>query len=349
MLRWLRGGGAAALGWAAGLTLAVFVFRVHVFAVLALTNAMLFAAGWRPKRWGLRPAVVAAGLLLLGLVSWLSEVFPRAPHFWSGPRHPVTALGVMLGMRLSPHADLFKTVVASVHVGGALAQVICLGLGLGILLFAAFGALVLVYAAGLFAAIKRGVLVEDFVPLLAVLAYFVMVAAFPDTPHEPYEFAHRPFVFPYVMLAVWCARDAALWLRKAGARWRAVPMAVAMVLLIVPLALEGRAQSSLLQWRALFSALPVPQGVQAAAAYVRLNAGPGEVVAIPAGPLDEAFLALSERPTLSPGTVFLQLQSGISATDAAARQSELAQALAGQRIPGVDWVVTGDQVRRVGG
>jgi hypothetical protein len=55
MLRWLRNGAASDLAWAAGLTLAVFEFRVHVFAVLAITNALLFVAAWRPAQKWQRP------------------------------------------------------------------------------------------------------------------------------------------------------------------------------------------------------------------------------------------------------------------------------------------------------
>ncbi len=357
MLRWLRGSGAVHLAWAAGLTIAVFEFRVHIFAVLALTNGILVAAGWRPARRWVKPVAILAGFAGLGIASGVTELVPRAPHFWSGPHHPVQTLLAMLGMRPSPYADAYWTLVAAVHenggVAGALWRGLAMGAGLVMLPFAAFGALVPVYAAGLFFAARRGARVEDVVPLAAILAYLAMVAGFADTPDEPYEFAHRPFVFVYALLAVWCARDAVVWVGKAG---RLAPMLAAAALLIVPVALQGRAQRSMLAWGAKYSVTDVPPGLQAAAGFLRGHARPGDVVAMPLGPLDDAFLALSERPAENPGTPFLVLQSGISTDDAAARRRVVARAMAGEAVPGVAWVVTGPggagggyAVRRVGG
>jgi hypothetical protein len=345
MLRWLRRGGLADLAWAAGLTLAVFLFRVHIFAVLALTNAMLFIAGWRPRDWRVKPLAVLAGLVAAAAASAVTELFPRAPHFWSGPHHPVAALKAMLAMQPSAFANVYGNLVASVHVEGPVAHHLWLGgavlAGLGILLFAAFGALVLVYGAGLIAAARRGARVEDFLPLLAVAAYFLIVAGFPDTPNEPYEFAHRPFVFPYTMLAVWCARDAALVLGRIAGPWRRfLPAGAALALLAVPLALEAKAQTSMLAWGSMYSATYVPQGLQAAAEFISLHAQPGDVVANAASPLDDVFLSLSERPALSPGTPFMVIQSGISADDAVTRRNDVTRALAGAAGPPVAWVVT---------
>jgi hypothetical protein len=344
MLRWLRNGAASDLAWAAGLTLAVFEFRVHVFAVLAITNALLFVAAWRPAQKWQRPAVVLLGLALATLTSIAVEFIPRAPHFWSGPHHPVATLVQMLGMPPSPHADLFKNLAATVPPAGfphSLWTAAILMAGLALLLIAAFGALIFVYAAGLIFAIRRGAAAEDFVPLTAIAAYLFIVAAFPDTPSEPFEFAHRPFVFPYTLLAIWCARDITLWLSPlfSGSYRRWIPLGLATLLLVVPLSLQATAQSSMLQWRALFSQFAVPPALQAGAAFIRAHSKAGAVIANQAGPLDEVFQALTERPALSPGTIFLQLQSGITAPDAANRRIALARALAGNPVPGVQWIV----------
>jgi hypothetical protein len=92
------------------------------------------------------------------------------------------------------------------------------------------------------------------------------------------------------------------------------------MLLLFPVILERTAQRSMLSWGDVWSRTLVPQGIRDAASFVRTHAAPGDIVAISVSPLDEVFLALSERPEFFPGTPFLLLQSGISPAVARARR-----------------------------
>jgi len=361
MSLWLRGRRASHLVWAVGLTAAVFEFRVHVFLVLALTNALMFLFAWRPARWWHRPALVLAGLAAaLGAMALL-ETLQRAPHFFSGGHHPVREMVEMLAMPPSPIQDFYGNLIAQVRPAGAALRVLWTGaavlIGLLLVSAAAFGLLLPCYLAGLVWQARRGRLTaEAFFPLASVAAYWLMIVLFPDTPAEPLEFAHRPFVLPYTMLAVWCGRYALAAL-QAGLRDNLagrVGLALSVLLLAVPLSLQGSAQRSGMTTAYLFCDWPVPRGLLTAAAYMRAHAAPGDVVAMPAGPLDDAFLGLSERAQLSPGSDFLTIQSGISDAQAALQAQELALALASDAAAsrlGVKWIVMpadGWAVRPVG-
>lgn len=353
LLRWLRVGRRTDLAWTIGLILGTFELRVHIFLVLTLTIAIMFLAVWRPARWWWRPLLVVLGAGAALLAMALLATVPRAPDFFSGVHDPIGTLEGMLKMPPSWSADFYGHVVNSEHFTNPVARVLWVGavgaLGFLQLLLAAFGALFPVYVGALAWLAWRGACrAEDFLPLAAVAAYFTMVAIFPNTPKEPFEFAHRPFVLPYTLLAIWCARYAMLavqaGLRAAPAR--RITLAVAVLLLAVPLSLQGTAQSSGIKWNDLFSRLRIPAATQQAAEYLRRHAAPGDVVATPAGALDDAFLALSERPTLSPGTNFMIIQAGISPADALRRQQDIAAIFAPGAAPdeaakfGARWVVS---------
>jgi hypothetical protein len=361
MIFWLRGRRVFHLAWAVGLTAAVFEFRVHVFIVLALTNALMFLFAWRPRRRWYRPALVLAGAAAALAAMALLETIQRAPHFFSGGHHPVREMAVMLAMAPSPMQDFYGHLIAQVRPAGAALRALWPGaavlIGLVLVSAAAFGLLLPFYLAGLVWQARRGVArAEAFFPLAAVAAYWLMILTFPDTPAEPLEFAHRPFVLPYTLLAAWCGVYGLAALR-AGFRdqtARRLGLALSVPLLVTPLSLQGSAQRSGMATAYLFCDWPVPRGVLTAAAYVRAHAAPDDVVAMPAGPLDDAFLGLSERAQLSPGSDFLTIQSGISDAQAALRAGELAQALtsddAASRL-GVTWTVAPAQgwaVHKVG-
>jgi hypothetical protein len=352
-LRWLRAGQRRDLAWAIGLVLGTFELRVHIFLVLSLTIAIMFLAVWRPARWWLRPVLVVLGAGAALLAMALLAAVPRAPDFFSGVHDPIGTLEGMLKMPPSWCADFYEHVVNSEHFTNPVARALWIGavgaLGFLQLSLAAFGALFPVYLGALGWLAWRGACrAEDFLPLAAVTAYFAMVAIFPDTPKEPFEFAHRPFVLPYTLLAIWCARYAMLAV-QAGLRpaaGRRTALGVSVLLLAVPLALQSTAQSSGIQWNFLFSQIRIPAATQQAAEFLRRHAAEGEVVATPENPLDDAFLALSERPTLSPGTNFMIIQSGISPADALRRQQDIAAIFAPGAAPdaaekfGARWVMS---------
>jgi hypothetical protein len=131
------------------------------------------------------------------------------------------------------------------------------------------------------------------------------------------EFAHRPFVLVYGLLAIWTAAFIAT---KLPARHHTtLALAAGFLLLATPLALQSTAQKSNLDAAALFYGPKIPPGLIATAAYLRAHAAQHAVIAAPASPLDEPLIALSERPEFFPGTLFLYLQSGLSPAGQAAR------------------------------
>jgi len=304
---WLRNKNPSHLAWMAALTFLTALFRVHIFAPLVLTNAVLFFAAWRPARRWAWPAGLAACLAAAIAAASAAELLPRAPHLFTGPHHPAAALLTMLGMTPSPSAKLFQHLAAA-YPGFALAT------GLTLLAAAAFGLLLPLYLITLF---RRRVTFEAFIPLAALTAYYTIVIIVPNNPLEPLEFAHRPFVFVYGLLAIWTAAFIAT---KLPARHHTtLALAASFLLLATPLALQSTAQKSNLDAAALFYGPKIPPGLIATAAYLRAHAARHAVIAAPASPLDEPLIALSERPEFFPGTLFLYLQSGLSPAGQAAR------------------------------
>jgi len=343
---WLRTRHREPLVWAAASSLAVFEIRVHIFVPLAMLQVAVALFAWRPSRTWHRLAAIAltAGAVLLAVV--LSEHVDRTSHLLSGAHRPIQALLLMHGMQPSPYSDLYAQIAGSLWWPAALA------LGLVMLIVAASGALFPLYLAGLAWRSKAGTLArEDWLPLVATGCYVSIVVAFPQMPLEPLEFAHRPFVFVYALLAIWCANFAASALAsRASVTWSLrASVVVAVVLLIVPLKLERLAQRSLLSWGENTSMILIPPGLQEVASFVRAHAARSDVVATTVGPLEEPFFALSERSAFIPGTEFMLIQSGIPTAVADARRRQLDAVLKAENpdaarraaaCAGIDWLVT---------
>lgn len=324
LIFWLRHKTTSHLIWMAALTFVTALFRVHIFAPLILTNALIFFAAWRPARRWLWPAGLAAGLALALALTLLAETLPRAPHLFTGPHHPLAELLMMLSMTPSPSATLFSSLAAT-H------KSLALPIGLALLAAAAFGLFLPLY---LITLLRRPATLEPFIPLAALGAYVLIILIVPNTPLEPLEFAHRPFLFVYALLAIWTAARAAEILPPHRLT---IPLTLAagFVLLITPLSLQSAAQKSgLAAVAAIYYGPEIPPGLIATAAYLRAHAARRAVIATPASPLDEPLIALSQRPEFSPGTLFLAIQSGISPADQAARAANQSTS------PAIGWRVT---------
>jgi hypothetical protein len=346
LILWLRGRESAALAWAALFTLATFEFRVQVFAPLALSNALIWLLAWRPARRWWRPALVLAGLLIVFGGMFGLQRIPRAPHFFTAPHDPVRLLLLMHGMLPNAYGLRYARLAATLSHGTGLSSffhlAMALAVGIVLLLGAAFGVLLPLYIAALVSRRRGGQRsIEDLIPLAGLLAYLTILVSFPSDPEEKLEFAHRPYVLVYALLAIWCARFAADFVPPAAWRQPAAT-ALAFGLLITPLSLQAKAQLSGLAWGGADCNFAVPPGLIASALYVHAHAAAQAAVAIPASPLDNVFVALSEHPIFYPGDDFLAVQSGLPQADLAARQSKLSRILASRNkvIPGIDWVVT---------
>ncbi len=339
----LRQRRTAWLLWAGFSALAVAMFRVHIFAPLSATLALSFLFAWRPARAWQKPAAIAACLVLCLLCLAAAEHIDRAPHFFSGAYHPRQTLLDLTRAEPSRFAGLFGWLCARLWRLPAIAA------GITLVMAGAFGLLLPLYLAGLALRARAKQLVpEDWLPLFAAVAYCGCMLLIPATPKEPMEFAHRPFVLVYAVLAIWCAKFAV-----AAAQPRVWPawshrlaIATPVLLLAVPLALQSTAQSSALSWGTKATTLPLPRGLIEAAAFLRAHAAPGAAVAYTISPLDDSLVALSERPAFYPGTDFLIIQSGLSDAAAAQRKADLEKLLAAgpdaQQIGsalGVAWIV----------
>jgi hypothetical protein len=345
MVLWLREHRLAWLLWAAFATAAVAMFRVHIFVPLSATLAMSFLFAWRPGQAWQKQAAIAACALLGLLCLTAAEHIDRAPHFFSGEYHPLRNLLALTSQEPSPYAGLFA------WLAPRLWRLPAVAVGTMLVMAGAFGLLLPLYLAGLaWRARAKNLAPEDWLPLLAALAYCACMLLIPASQKEPMEFAHRPFVLVYVALAAWCAKFAvsAAQLRP-WPRWTQIlAVAAPALLLAVPLALQGSAQSSALRWAGKFSALPMPRGLLEAAGFLRAHAAQGAPIAYTVGPLDDALVALSERPAFYPGTNFLIIQSGLDDAEAARRHNDLARLLTAtgtdtQRIAetlGLAWIVT---------
>jgi hypothetical protein len=310
---WHRNKSPSHLIWMAALTLATALFRVHIFAPLALTNAIMVFAAWRPQRRWAWPACLAASLAAAAAAAAAAETLPRAPHLFTFPHHPVADLLTMLGMTPSPSANLFQN-LATADPNIALAT------GLALLAAAAFGLFLPLYLITLFRRPVTTESLESFIPLVALAAYLAIVIIVPNNPLEPLEFAHRPFVFVYALLAIWSAAFIATKFLPAHPLTTPLTLAAGFILLATPLALQSTAQKSNLTVAKLFYGPTIPPGLIATAAYLRAHTAQNSVIAAPQSPLDEPLIALTQRPEFFPGTLFLYLQSGLSPADQAARQ-----------------------------
>ncbi len=346
LILWLRGRESAALAWAAFFTVATFEFRVQVFAPLTLSNALVWLLAWRPVRAWWRPTLVLSGVVFVVGVMFALQRIQRAPHFFTASHDPIRLLLLMHGMLPNAYGVSYARLAATLShesgISSVLGLAVVLVIGIVLLLGAAFGALLPLYLGGLIWRRRCGQRsIEDLIPLAGLIAYLTVLVSFPSNPEEKLEFAHRPYVLVYTLLAIWCARFAAELVQPPAWRQPAA-MGLAFALLITPLSLQGTAQLSGLEWRKADCDFAVPRGLIASALYVRGHAVLPAAVAIPGGPLDNAFIALSEHPILYPGDAFLAVQSGLTQAGIAARQAELARILASSNVvvPGIDWVVT---------
>lgn len=325
-------------------TLATGLFRVHIFMPLVIMNAaMIFVSQgnsrMRHRLMLLVVASVSVFLFLLGL-----ERIPRAPHFFTGPHHPVAELLTMLSMQPSPSANLFPYLANQLSHGTgpyhAISMIAILASGLCILCLAAFGAWLPLYLV-LLVTTRRHEAVT-FIPLAGLFAYLSIVVFFPGSTSEPLEFAHRPFVLPYFLLAIWTSTFFAESVLKyvRGARYA---IAAGFVLLATPISLQSRAQMSDLLVSGLYYGINIPRGLIDAAAFLRVHSQKQGVFANTPSPLDDAFLALAQRPEFSPGTFFLFVQSGLSSA-AAARRAAVVHDLTKDTTTfagsGITWIVT---------
>lgn len=244
----------------------VFV-RVHVFALAF--PAWFVCAALRTeivkRRWAF---FFAAAMAAFALVVWgFYRVFPGWPH----------ALGIFLEVA---HNQQQPVAYWGLYAGlmtryGALVAV---PVGVILVLAATLGWFGLLYPlATRLARHARRADAVDLMPLALLACYLLLILTAPVPPHgDATEFTQRPFVLVYASFAVWTAASFASWAASHGQItqrriWLPLLLATVAVAIWVLKVTVG-------DWRWDYS-YKVAEGLPQAAAFVRVDSRPGDVLA----------------------------------------------------------------------
>jgi hypothetical protein len=311
----------------------VAVFRIHIFVLLALSAILIVVLYWRPDRAWLRP-VFFASLLPVGIVAALvAERIPRAPHFLSGSYDPLAMVASLTTFSPSSLAVLKQLAALSMP------PLVVLIAAVLVVLVSAFGAVLLGYLV-VMAVRRRKLRPEDLVPLGILVAYVVMLCAFPVDDRR--EFQHRPF-----WCCVFIARTARDWLTQRNALIAA--SVVGTLLVAYPVTRLGRVQGAGNTWALELPSVnvDVAEGLRQSAEYIRLHAGMADVVwsdnddrwAInPALTERSAFSSIESFAASQPGRLRDQILARRDVSQALhASTHSMAQFIATAKAAGIDW------------
>jgi len=150
--------------------------------------------------------------------------------------------------------------------------------GLLLVFPACLGIFLLLYPLAMLAMRRyRGLQATDWMPLVMCAWYLLLMTTAPMPPHgDSTEWTQRPFVVLYAVFVVWTAAGLSTWLASLGwsARRLAWTFAVA-----VPLLGAAILNSTVNDFRWTIQ-IWAPQGLPAAAAFIRAHWRPGDVLAV---------------------------------------------------------------------
>ncbi len=141
----------------------------------------------------------------------------------------------------------------------------------------------------------------DFVPWLAVAIYALFLVGLKDNVIGVcwWEIIHRPFVWPYFVLMVWCAAKGCVLLRETRlGRLVLNPMllgAAGVLLLCLPWRMGLNAQQGKMSWRAKCYGLRFPRGLVECGRFVAAHSSRNDVIQDSQYDEHLVFGALSER------------------------------------------------------
>jgi hypothetical protein len=272
------------------------IYKAHLFvanALLLWTFPALFLSGLTLRR-RLEWLVLAAGSFC-AVITWTNRV-PAMPLL----RLDGSATKAFLVRLIFPSTrpGLFRDLFGS-HLVSEAARPELLFYGSLFLVASIFGAFILAYGALAGRLRSRITLPVLYLPAIFIVNFVVMALglAFNDRGVGwPEELLHRPFVWPYFLLAAWVGGAAAL--AGLGARvplsrtTRALCATAVVVLLGVPATL-GRGIQRMWPWS--WSETLVPDPLVEAAAFVRAHGDAQDVVQDSRYDPQVVFSALSER------------------------------------------------------
>lgn len=274
--------GRPRLLWGGGALAAVSAsYKVQVAAPAAVLFGVLLFWLWRPvQRWHRPTLIVVVGVAALALMLAMEWV-PLAPHFFTGSYSAGGFFDLVHGLAPPASAALYHQLVADAS------PITKRLVGAGVLLSAAFGALLPLWLA-LIAKRKdaRVVWALRCIPALLIGAYLAVVFLVPTAGYDDIsEFRHRPFVLVYAALVVGVAVEATLLWRGGSPRSRGVTLATATVavaiaggLLVVDWRTSATLQASTVPANAVQVNQPVPPAFFAATRHIRDAAGPADCV-----------------------------------------------------------------------
>ncbi len=196
----------------------------------------------------------------------------------------------------------------------------------------------------------------DAMPLALSASYLLLILAAPLPAHgDATEFGQRPFVLLYAVAAIWTAAGFVRWIDTKG-QWHErrvwLPLLVAAALGVI-----WALHNTVRDWR-WNSAYKVAEGLPAAAAFLRSQAVPGDVLAVqglsPAPVTTDlavqlvsmtgvpAYLARPFSRTMYGGRLAEVARQRYAALGLLARETDAATALARLRRMGVRWYVVAE-------
>lgn len=279
----------------AGLSL---LFKAQTAIPGTILMAVLLFASWQPVRRGQRWAACGVILVLGAGAIWACEQIPLAPHFITGRHDVLGFFSIVHAMGPSRYSEWFSQ--WRLHAGG-LTQGVA---GTGLLLVAAFGALVpTLIAALIWRGNKSWAWPFRAIPAASLAAYFAVVYFVPQAAGgDVTEFGHRSFVLVYAIFVVALIAHLSSIFQEFAPRnqrthfatWLLAVFAVVAGLGYVWRASE-HAQRSTLAWGPDFTRTPVSVDLQNAANFIRRKARPDESVVTANGDPKAIIAALTER------------------------------------------------------
>ena len=243
------------------------VIRLHILLLMlpAWVTCAMLCTRLRRERKLLSLAGMLAVFLLFVLAFY--RVFPDTP----------TALGKFLEVA---HKEQDPTAYTGLY-GSLLSRYgaeIAFPLGALLVFPASLGIFILLYPLAMLAMRRyRGWQASDWMPPVMAAWYLLLMATAPMPPHgDSTEWTQRPFVVLYAVFAVWSAAGITTWLASLGWSVRRMAWSLAVA---VPLLGAGILNSTVNDFRWTIQ-IWAPQGLPAAAAFIRAHWRPGDVLAV---------------------------------------------------------------------
>ncbi|MGH8674444.1 MAG: hypothetical protein ACREVG_09060 [Burkholderiales bacterium] len=305
--RWMETRAGPALAASATLVAATFVFRAHVFVLLAPAwlAVVALSSPLVRRRW----VLCLSGVALIAIAAILGY-----EHLRQLPSGSSWALDD--GRALERALYQLHTMQEPTGYSGLYLRILerfgepaAFPFGMLLIYPAAVGVFLLLFPAAML--LQRSVLQLrgiDMFPIALLVLYAVEMAVMPvPSPYDATELLHRPFVLLYAVLAIWTAallaRRLCQFERPGSARLRLA--AAALVALTLPWIWASAAEMARpkFEWGRQLGSYAVDPGLVAAGAFLRAHYGPGDVLAtagLPAryAPMDAAtvLVALTSMP-----------------------------------------------------